>query len=394
MSKHVRILSLDGGGMKGLFSSYFMQRFCEDAKIPQDGIGEYFDIIAGSSIGAIMGSAYAVGKTPQDNIDLFINKGPKIFTSSFGTPMSESQKTFYLGGGMNFPMGGAYQIGEGFYGDSSSTFSSVVGDIPNYQLVKVLKSNLGADTKMFQLKTNVMFTSIEKARVDDNEKIPFLYRPVIFSNLLLPNSDFLMGQERPVWQCVLSSGSAPTYFPPMFFEFDYIGSEPFIGIPDHVPSDRRIDKCYIDGGVYQNNPASLALTLANILYPNADKISVLSVGCGLGTVGYFDPNSPQSPGVRVNAADNFKYIIQVLDIAGAGAQEAVAKNLQITNLYGGKINSANFSYYRFQTVYNPMVNTELDNSGPLFNADMFNSFERQYALGSLKIQLFIQKLQR
>jgi patatin-like phospholipase/acyl hydrolase len=52
-SKVYRILSFDGGGMKGLFSAYFMKQFCQDAAIPGNKIYEYFDIIAGSSIGGI-----------------------------------------------------------------------------------------------------------------------------------------------------------------------------------------------------------------------------------------------------------------------------------------------------------------------------------------------------
>jgi uncharacterized protein len=49
--RNIRILSLDGGGMKGLFSATFMKRFCQDAGIDPTKIWDYFDIIAGTSIG-------------------------------------------------------------------------------------------------------------------------------------------------------------------------------------------------------------------------------------------------------------------------------------------------------------------------------------------------------
>jgi predicted acylesterase/phospholipase RssA len=227
---------------------------------------------------------------------------------------------------------------------------------------------------MFQLKSNVLFTAVEKIPTPDGQEIPDNYRPVVFSNLNLKPT--LEGQAYPVWQCVMASGSAPLYLPPTLIN----------GSPQ--------GRSYVDGGVYQNNPSNIALTIANILYPNATRISVLSVGCGLGTVGFFEPEqTAPTAGIADNVQDNLEYLTQILGISSTGAQEAVARELELNSVYGMRINNANLFSYRFQTVYDPSVNTELDNSSPEFLAYMQTSANAQYELDLLKIQLFIQKLQ-
>ena len=73
--KIYRVLSIDGGGMKGLFSAYFMKQFCLDAGIAGNKLYEHFDIIAGTSIGGIQALAYASGYSPDDMIQLFLDLG-------------------------------------------------------------------------------------------------------------------------------------------------------------------------------------------------------------------------------------------------------------------------------------------------------------------------------
>jgi patatin-like phospholipase/acyl hydrolase len=46
-----RILSLDGGGIKGAFTASVLATIEEEIKEP---IGEYFDLIAGTSMGGIL----------------------------------------------------------------------------------------------------------------------------------------------------------------------------------------------------------------------------------------------------------------------------------------------------------------------------------------------------
>lgn len=358
---NLRILTLDGGGMKGLFSATFMKRFCAQADIDPTKLWQYFDIIVGSSIGAIMGSAYALGETPDKMIDFFRTYGNKIFKSAFGTPMPASQKAIYFAGVMNFPFDGDSFYGAGTYGNQ-----------PNAVLQEQLQAVLGADTKMYEFKTNVIFTGVEKIPIADGQEVNFNYRPVLFSNLTFPG--YLEGQDYLAWQVVMASGSAPMYLPPTTIT----------GAPTGIT--------YIDGGIYQNNPASLALAIGTAINPTIDNISILSVGCGLGTVGFYDPTSSRE-GLRVNATDNLEYLTQILDVAGTGSQEAVARQLGILNLYNTKFNEANLAYFRFQTVFDPSIDTELDNSSLAFLDYMQAASQAQYNIDQLKINSFIQRLQ-
>jgi predicted acylesterase/phospholipase RssA len=358
--RNIRILSLDGGGMKGLFSATFMKRFCQDAGIDPTKIWDYFDIIAGTSIGTIMGGGYALGKTPEEIIDFFKVYGSQIFTSSFGTPMPVAEKLAFFLGATNFPLGGS------FYGDGAQGYN------PNSVLVNQVQTIAG-DMKMSQFKTNMLITAVEKIQIDDNQLDAFYYRPVIFSNLNIPR--FTEGQDYLAWQVILASASAPLYFPPTVIT----------GTPLNVT--------YIDGAVYQNNPASLALVLANIIEPSVNRICILSVGCGLGTVGFFDPAPPPPTDLDLNVQANFEYLSQILDVEGAGSQETISKQLELLSLYGSTINGANLFYYRFQTVFDPSINTELDNSSPEFLEYMQSAANAQYNKDALKIGLFIQKLQ-
>lgn len=78
-----RVLSLDGGGMRGIYTAAFLDRLlaqqaARDGKSPLD-LGRGFDLIVGTSTGAIVGAAAAVGVPMKEVVALYENHGPKIF---------------------------------------------------------------------------------------------------------------------------------------------------------------------------------------------------------------------------------------------------------------------------------------------------------------------------
>lgn len=79
----LRVLSLDGGGMRGVYSVNYLQRLLENfgrqtgEKI--DDLGREFDLIVGTSTGAIIACALATG-TPLSHVDsLYRLHGPLVF---------------------------------------------------------------------------------------------------------------------------------------------------------------------------------------------------------------------------------------------------------------------------------------------------------------------------
>jgi predicted acylesterase/phospholipase RssA len=76
-----RILSLDGGGIRGVFTAAVLAQWA--AMLGQDTapLGAHFDMIAGTSTGAILAIAVGLGKSPQEILELYRQHGPDIFES-------------------------------------------------------------------------------------------------------------------------------------------------------------------------------------------------------------------------------------------------------------------------------------------------------------------------
>ncbi|TIP26209.1 MAG: patatin [Mesorhizobium sp.] len=71
-----QILSLSGGGYRGLFTIEVLARLEEQARRP---IGECFDLVAGTSIGGIIAIGLAMGKTAKEIKAVFLEEGETIF---------------------------------------------------------------------------------------------------------------------------------------------------------------------------------------------------------------------------------------------------------------------------------------------------------------------------
>jgi uncharacterized protein len=79
--KTFRILSLDGGGIRGAFPAAFLARVEEHLEYP---IGRYFDLIAGTSTGGIIAIGLGLGLPARDILKLYVEEGPAIFDQQHG----------------------------------------------------------------------------------------------------------------------------------------------------------------------------------------------------------------------------------------------------------------------------------------------------------------------
>lgn len=216
--KEVRILSIDGGGIKGVIPTVILREIQrKTGKHPS----ELFDLVAGTSIGGIISLAMT---TPNDEgcplistdkmLDIFIDHGRDIFRKSISKSLGN--------------MGGL--LDERYEADG---------------LLSVLKKYMG-DRKMNSSLVPVMVTSFELRR----------YTPYIFKSWDERN-DFHR------WFAGRATSAAPTYFE-LADGANHLG-EPF--------------SC-IDGGVIMNNPAQCAYAEAKRLFPNAHTFTIVSIGCG------------------------------------------------------------------------------------------------------------------
>ena len=80
-----RILSLDGGGVRGVISVAFLERIeailSEQAGEPAR-LSDCFDLIGGTSTGAIIACALALGKSTDELKDIYHRLAPRVFQRS------------------------------------------------------------------------------------------------------------------------------------------------------------------------------------------------------------------------------------------------------------------------------------------------------------------------
>ena len=159
-----QILSLDGGGIKGLFSAAVLAAVEEDLKV---NITDHFDLIAGTSTGGIIALGLGLGMKPREIVEFYLKEGPKIFPGWFGL------KWFQHWGFRKFssePLAAALQscFKDKRFGDSQKRLV-----IPSY--------NLGED-------------DVHNFRTPHHQRLSRDYRI-------------------PAWKVALATSAAPTYFP-------------------------------------------------------------------------------------------------------------------------------------------------------------------------------------
>lgn len=295
----LRILSIDGGGMRGAFSVQWMQEFVNLWGINPNEIYSYFDVICGTSAGGLQALGYAGGLAPSDLATFLSTEGPWIFSTSTVVPgvratTLDKVATMVFGGD--------------FY--------------PNTNFVTALNGLFGSLT-MNNLNTNTLITSFDYTTTT----------PILYSNVTFPNS---YGPDELLQNVGLATAAAPLYFPPATWA---VGG----GTSDS----------YLDGAVIKNNPALLGYMLGNIIKPTANRTCILSIGSGLGDIGF--GTAPVDPPIDES---NMSFIFSLLGYLITGAQETDATLL--TNL--DQFTLQKLYTYRANAQLDPTMDTELDNS--------------------------------
>jgi hypothetical protein len=326
----LRILEFDGGGERGYMSLQFFTLFVQLWGITPADLAKKFDVICGTSIGGIIGLALAFGKTPAELAPFFTVQGPYIFSLTSLLPSvrpNAAAKAALIA--LNIP----------FYQSSGPTVDLYGDGLLRKTLQDFFKID-NVPATMQQLQTNVIIPSYEQ----DTKTY------VSFSNVNYPD---YIGQNELISDVAIATSAAPAYLTPL-------------SLNDHI---------YLDGGIYQNNPAIFGRNLAQILKPTSKRCCVLSIGTGLGEIG-FDEGNPSMAAIantsvypliesflgvtRVDEPSTVETLFSLFEIASTGGQEAVAKSLYLESTY--TLNQ--LYYYRFQPTLDPNLNTELDNTDP------------------------------
>jgi uncharacterized protein len=228
-----RLLAIDGGGLAGLVpaeSLIAIESQIDQLTGTQKPLCERFDLIGGTSTGAILAAGLALGLKASDLRDFYLKYGHEIFSKSW------------------MPLWHKY---------------------PSGALEKRLKEVLGKSTTLGgeELLTQILIVA-KNATLGNNW---------FFSNN--PKSRFFKNNSKlPLWQIVRASSAAPTYFPPEM-----------ISVVDEAGKKQKYE--FIDGGVSSyNNPALQVFLEATVPdYGNgwmmgAGQLMLISLGTGFSSL--------------------------------------------------------------------------------------------------------------
>lgn len=232
------ILSCDGGGIRGLVTALLLEQLDKDF-----GVLEKVDLFAGTSTGGILALGLASGLPIGRIIETYSNDGPQIFQPFRTSELDALLARLKI---MPRPSNASHQlqdIVERVWNNLDSLFNVKYS---NASLASLLQTLFPA--KPLESLRKVMVTTFQ---LDSTEG----WRPITINNLISGQGTGTLPLD-----AALSTGAAPTYFPPYRHpQFGYC----------------------IDGGVFANNPSSMALAVALQSGVELSEIIMLSLGTGL-----------------------------------------------------------------------------------------------------------------
>ena len=84
MNKYFKILAIDGGGFRGVYSAHLLKRIEDEFTVDWR---KDFDLLAGTSTGSIITACLALGKSAGEVLEMYAKHGADIFHRSFGPRM-------------------------------------------------------------------------------------------------------------------------------------------------------------------------------------------------------------------------------------------------------------------------------------------------------------------
>ena len=89
--KRFRILSCDGGGIRGLLSAVWLSRLEKKLGGP---LRDYFDLAAGTSTGSILACAVSLGIPAEKIVNMYLERSKEVFPPFEARIWERVQRTF------------------------------------------------------------------------------------------------------------------------------------------------------------------------------------------------------------------------------------------------------------------------------------------------------------
>jgi len=234
----IRILTMDGGGIRGIIPARILQHIEESTGKPASAL---FHLIAGTSTGGILGCGLAKGKPAREIADLYARRGGEIFHRSLWDKVTTID-------GLSNP-------------DYDPTpLQTILGEeLGDTWLSEAQGAELLVPSYAIQLPFQIP---------GDGLGLLVPRTPYFFKTWKAKGTALDPGDNPPVLDFKLkdiarATSAAPTYFPPALIQ-------------------NRAGQSFgmIDGGVFANNPAMCALVSAYKLFPQARNFMLVSLGTG------------------------------------------------------------------------------------------------------------------
>jgi len=230
-SNKFKILSIDGGGIKGVFPAMFLMLLEDELKDRPDGktkIYHHFDLITGTSTGGIIAIALALGIPAKEIYNLYMDNAKNIFGN---------KKSFFFG-----------QIRNSAH---ERNF------LENLVRNKFKEANGGNDPRLNNCKTDICIPIYDLIQGNPSV-LKTKYHPA-----------FERDYHIPAYQAAMATSAAPTYFDP--YTSDYID----------LNGTKKEFSNKVDGGVMANNPTLVALLEAIKAFKvEMSQLEILSLGTG------------------------------------------------------------------------------------------------------------------
>ncbi len=231
------VLSIDGGGVRGIVAAVLLDAL--EGELQKAGhktaLSDCFDVIAGTSTGAIIAAALALPATDDENAQLLRN--PSGLRDLY---RSRSHLIFPPRALPFIPVIGRLR--------------QLFGPLYSPRPLKNLLDSAFGDASFINPRRNLVITAYS---IDPRDAIFFRGGPQT------PPGDSLCSGSIRIADAVLGSSSAPTFFPP------HQAVNPRTGTKQTL----------IDGAVFINDPSLAGFSEALRIYPD-DDIRVISIGTG------------------------------------------------------------------------------------------------------------------
>ncbi|HUZ58269.1 MAG TPA: CBASS cGAMP-activated phospholipase [Hanamia sp.] len=307
MEKKFNILTIDGGGIRGIFPAMFLALI--EAQLKARGVEKYsiydnFQLIGGTSTGGIIAIALALGIPAAEIVDLYFNNASKIF----GRKRTLLGKIFYS--------------------------AHEQDDLENLIRDKFKEAKGGEEPILKDCKTNVCIPIYDLMQG----------KPSVLKNDYHPR--FIRDYHIPAYQAAMATSAAPTYFDPYSTKY----------VDLHGMEQSFSNK--VDGGVVANNPTLLTIIEAQKAFKkDLSELQVLSLGTG--NQHFVDARDRHNWGLKYWVGSNRKRLIELF----MQGQSQLVQNL-ISLLQNGidreEGHKPNFVYKRIETELDETCVIELD----------------------------------